>query len=167
MLGANILLTMFQYNHQINRRLLDLAGEVTPEQWDAPQEAGQRSLHETLFHLLVVEEEYLHLCRYGKPIWESRQYADFPNAELLRVFNQRIYETYAPYFEGATDDQLTGKVTSDMPSGRVESVMIWHILLHMFYHSAQHRSECAYMLTRYGHSPGFIDFYGFGNWGAD
>jgi uncharacterized damage-inducible protein DinB len=35
---------------------------------------------------------------------------------------------------------------------------VWQILVHILYHSAQHRSEMAEMLTRYGQSPGDLDF---------
>ncbi len=166
MLSTTMLVTMFQYDHDTNNRLIDLAAKVTPKQWDAPQEAGQRSLHQTLFHLLAVEEEYLSLCQNRQPIWASRRFANYPDPAALRVLSDHSYTTYLPYLERLTDEQLTSRITAMMPSERVESVMIWHMLVHMLYHSAQHRSECAFMLTRYGHSPGFIDFYGFGDWGA-
>lgn len=167
MLGSKIILTMFQYDHHIDHRLIELAMQVKPAEWDAPNDAGQRSLHETLFHLLVVGEEYLSLCLLGQPIWESRLFEDYPDAASLRVLNDSIHETYLPLLEQCTDDQLEGRVTALMPSGRVESIMLWHLLLHALYHSAQHRSECASMLTKYGYSPGYIDFYGFGSWGAE
>jgi len=165
MLAPTIIRTMYQYSHDTTNRLLDLATKVTPEQWDTPQEAGQRSLHQTLHHLIVVEEEYLHLCQTGHTIWASQPIERYPNATSLHALNDQIHATYLPYLERLTDDDLTTRITALMPSERVESVLIWHIFIHMLYHSAQHRSECAFMLTRYGHSPGFIDFYGYGNWG--
>lgn len=167
MLGIKIISTMFEYDHHINHRLIELAMQVKPEEWDAPNDAGQRSLHETLFHLLVVGEEYLSLCLLRQPIWESRLFEHYPDAASLADLNDLIHDTYQPLLERLTDDQLTSRATALMPSGRVESVMIWHLLLHSLYHSAQHRSECASMLTKYGYSPGFIDFYGFGSWGAE
>lgn len=165
MLSADILLTMFSYDHDINARLLGLSAQVTPEQWDAPQDAGQRSLHENWFHLLAVMEEWAHLCQTQKAIWETRRFEDFPDAASLAALNDHIYTTYKPYFEQLTDAQLTSAVTEMMPSGHVETVKVWHLLLHALYHSAQHRSECAFRLTQFGHSPGFIDFYGYGDWG--
>jgi uncharacterized damage-inducible protein DinB len=167
MLAPNMILTMFQYGHDTNNRLLDKAAQVTPEQWDARQEADQRSLHETLFHILAVEEEYLALCQHGQPIWNSRSFADYPDAASLRTFSNQVYTTYLPYLESLSDAQLTAKATAVMPHGVVQSVMIWHLLVHMLYHSAQHRSESASILTRQGQSPSFIDFFGYGDWGAD
>lgn len=166
MLGATILLTMFRYDHDKNEQLLALAERVTPQEWAEPQPSEQRSLHETLFHILAVAEEYLVLCETGEVTWGKRSTADYPDAASLRAFNDRIYASYLPTLERLTDEQLVQRVTAPMPHGVVQSVVMWQILVHMLYHSQQHRSEAASILTRYGHSPGFIDFFGFGDWGV-
>lgn len=165
MLSTTMLLTIFQYDHDTNNRLIDLAANVTSEQWDAPQEAGQRSLHETMFHILAVHEEWLSLCVNEQPVWGIAKFDRYPNAASLRAFSDKIYTTYLPYIESLTEDQLLSSVTAVMPHGVVQSVLIWHMLVHTFYHNAQHRSESAFMLTHYEHSPGFIDFFGYGSWG--
>jgi uncharacterized damage-inducible protein DinB len=161
MLGKAMLLLMFRYNYETNNRLLDLAAKVTAEQWDAPQEAGQRSLHQTLFHIMVVEEEWLHLCQCGESIWDTRSFVAYPDAASLRAFSEQTYQIYCAYLEALTEEQLNTTLTGIMPDGDMQSVLIWRMLVHNFYHSAQHRSEVAAMLTRYGHSPGDIDFYGY------
>lgn len=161
MLSQTMLLTMFQYNHHINTRLLDLAANVTAEQWHAPQEADQYSLRETLFHLLAVEQEWFHLAQHGKPIWRSLPYDQYPDVASLRAFSDQLYQTFLPFFENLTDEKLTSTIHATMPQGVDQSVLIWHMLIHALYHSAQHRSEVASMLTRFGHSPSFIDFNGF------
>lgn len=165
MLAPAILRTMFQYDHEKNHQLLALAAQVTSQQWDEPQPAGQRSLHETLFHILSVCEEYLLLCRTGQPNWNMRWIHDYPDAVSLQQFSDQLYAAYLPDLEQLTDQQLTAHITSVMPHGVTQSVRVWQLLLHMLYHSAQHRSEVASILTRYDHSPGFIDFFGFGDWG--
>lgn len=162
MLANTMLRTMHQYNYDINARLLDLAELVTPEQWDAPQQAGQRSLHETLHHIVAVEEEYLVLCTTGEPIWDSRPIADYPDVASLRALNERNYATWRPWIEALTDAELARRDTYLMSHGVDMEAPIWALLLHMLYHSAQHRSESAFMLTCYGHSPSFIDFFGYG-----
>ncbi len=166
MLAPTMLLTMFQYNHDINNHLINKAAEVTPQQWDQPQEADQRSLHETLFHILAVEEEWLAFCQTTQPpTWGWRPFADYPDLTSLSALNDQIFTTYSPYLAALTEEQLLTRRSGVFPSGREESVVVWHILVHMHYHSAQHRAEVASILTRYGHSPWFIDFYGFGDWG--
>ena len=161
-----MLLTMFQYGHDTNNRLLNKAEEATPEQWDARQEADQRSLHETLFHIFMVEDEWLDFCQHkAPPVWESRPFERYPDVPSLRALNDQIFTTYSPYVEALTEDQLTSRVFATMPHGVDQSVLLWHLLVHMLYHSAQHRSEAASILTRYHQSPWFIDFFGYGSWG--
>lgn len=36
--------------------------------------------------------------------------------------------------------------------------ILWQLLVHLVNHSTQHRSEAAVLLTRYGRSPGDLDF---------
>jgi uncharacterized damage-inducible protein DinB len=162
MLGKAILLLMFRYDYETNNRLLDHAAKITAAQWDAPQEVGQRSLHATFFHILAVQEEWLHLCQHGVSIWNTRPRDAYPDVASLRVFSDQLYQTYLPYLESLTETALTALVKDAlMPDGDTQSVTLWKLLIHAFYHSAQHRSEIASMLTRYGHSPGDIDFYGY------
>lgn len=162
MVATEMLKTMFLYNHETNSRLLALAERVSDAQWKAPQEAGQRSLHVTLHHILVVEDEWLHLCSRGEPIWGTRPIDDYPDVASLRALNDANYHTFSPWLTSLDDGALAARPTYLMPHGREQEASVWAMLTHMLYHSQQHRSECAFMLTRYGHSPGFIDFFGYG-----
>lgn len=157
-----MLLTMFEFNHVTNNRLLDVAAVLTPEQWTTPLDEGQRSLHETLFHLLTVEEEWGYLCRHKQSRFRYRQINDYPDAASLRTFSDQDYRVTCDYLESVDDDILTSTVTGVMPPPEFEvrTFPVWQILTHILYHSAQHRSEVALMLTRCGHSPGSIDFIG-------
>lgn len=160
MLAKTMLLKMFEYNHFINNRLLELAANVTPEQWDAPQDFGQRSIHETFFHLLVVQEEWRWLCETGQPIWNYRAISDYPDAASLLAFSDMEYAATRKYVENASEEMLTASIFAEMPQGVELSTVIWGMLIHSLYHSTQHRSEVAAMLTKYGQSPGDIDIIG-------
>lgn len=48
-----------------------------------------------------------------------------------------------------------------MPDQVERSEPVWHILMHVLHHSAQHRAEAAAMLTHFNLSPGNIDYIGF------
>lgn len=162
MLSQVMLHHWFDYNHEINNRLLGLAANTTPEQWNAPQNFGrQTSLHETLFHVLSVEEEWLSLCEQGKPKFGIRLLKDFPHAVSLQAYSDQVYERCLPYIERLDDNLLTHRIFALMPDNREHSVMVWQLLSHMLYHSAYHRSEIAAMLTGFNQSPGPIDFFGF------
>lgn len=162
MLSKTMFLTMFEFNYVTNKRLLTAATVLTPEQWSTPLDAGQRGLHETLFHLLTVEEEWLYLCRNNLSRFRYRRIEDYPDAASLHDFSDQDYRVTCDYLAGVDDDLLISTVTGIMPPPEYEirTFPIWQILTHVLYHSAQHRSEAALMLTRFGHSPGFVDFIG-------
>lgn len=163
MLAKTIFLEMFKYNYDTTIRLLNLAQKVTPEQWDEMQPARQRSMHQTFFHLLVVEEEWVVLCEHGTPRWDYRLIEDYPDVASLCAFADEAYAMIQRYIESTDEQILSSTVTGLMPDNRIHTEAIWFLLTHLLYHSAQHRSEIASMLTRYGFSPGEIDFIG-RNW---
>jgi uncharacterized damage-inducible protein DinB len=161
-LSKTMFLTTFEFNHVTNNRLLDIATVLTPEQWSTPLDAGQRSLHETFFHFLTVEEEWIYLCQNKQSRFRYRPIEDYPDVASLRAFSDQDYRVTCDYLAALDDDLLTSTVAGVMPPPEFETrtFPIWQILTHILYHSAQHRSEVALMLTRCGHSPGFIDFIG-------
>lgn len=162
MLSQILLLNWFDYNHETNNRLLERAAKITPEQWDMPQDFGRcTNLHETLFHVLSVEEEWLELCERETPNFGFRSLDDYPDAASLQTYSDQVYDQYRPYLESLNDEQLIAKIFALLPDNRERSVMVWQLLSHMLYHSAYHRSEIASMLTNFGQSPGPIDFFGF------
>jgi uncharacterized damage-inducible protein DinB len=45
--------------------------------------------------------------------------------------------------------------------GTAYADLIWHSMMHVLFHGAQHRSEAAQIVTAYGCSPGELDFFVF------
>jgi uncharacterized damage-inducible protein DinB len=168
MYAKSLLLTMFEFNHSINTRLLGIAAELPPEQWDASQTVGRAtSLHETLFHIVTVEEEWRLLCETGGThYWDFRSEADYPDAPSLIALADQEYEAVRAYLTRIPDEGVTTPITGVMPHQVIKTAPVWHFLTHSLFHSAQHRSEVAVMLTAFGHSPSFIDFLGFNDYGS-
>jgi uncharacterized damage-inducible protein DinB len=166
--SKSLLLTMFDFNHSINTRLLGIAAELPPEQWDAPQTIGRASsLHETFFHIITVEEEWRLFCETGgKDYWGFRPEADFPDAASLIALADQEYEAVRAYLTRIPDEGVMAPVTGILPHGVTKTAPAWHFLTHSLFHSAQHRSETAIMLTAFGHSPSFIDFLGFNDYAS-
>ena len=61
------------------------------------------------------------------------------------------------FLDGLTEEALNGIIRYVIPGAQRERI-VWHILVDLILHAAQHRSEAAALLTKYGHSPGDIDF---------
>jgi uncharacterized damage-inducible protein DinB len=168
MYARSLLLTMFDFNHSINTRLLGIAAELPPVQWDAPQTVGRAtSLHETCFHIVTVEEEWRLLCETsGTHYWGFRPEADYPDPASLIMLADQEYEAVRAYLTRIPDEGLLAPITGVMPHQVIKTAPVWHFLTHALFHSAQHRSEVAVMLTAFGHSPSFIDFLGFNDYGS-
>jgi uncharacterized damage-inducible protein DinB len=166
MLGKTMLMTMFDYNAAMNARLLDCAANVSDEQLDAPSGYSVGSLRQTLWHTLIVEYGWRSQCQgvdaraLPPPVEPAATVAAF------RIFQQEEAARVRAFLVEANDDDLTETVTLKRPDGSERSLTRWQILVHILYHSAQHRSEMAEMLTRDGQSPGDLDFIFYMNSGG-
>ncbi len=159
MIGKEMLTTMFDYNARTNVRLLDCAAKVGDEQLDEPSNYSVGSLRQTLWHTLIVEYGWGGFCR-GEVIDRTQPPPIEPTATVaaFQAFQAQESERMHSYIRGASDNDLMETLTRKHPDGTDRVFIRWHVLVHMLYHSAQHRSEAAELLTRYGQSPGDTDF---------
>jgi len=157
-LGKTMLTTMFDYNAAMNARLLDFSANSSDEQLDAPTDYSIGTLRLTIWHTLIVEYGWRSQCQgvdaraLPSPVEPTAPVA------ALRAFQEEEAAVARAFLAASSDDDLAGTVTLKRPDGSERILARWQILVHILYHSAQHRSEMAEMLTRYGHSPGDLDF---------
>jgi len=154
-----MLATMFDYNAQTNVRLLNCAAKVSDEQLDAPSGYSVGGLRQTLWHILIVEAGWGRFCR-GIEVDRTQPPPIAPTASIaaLEAFRSEEDAQLRSFLDGLSDDDLTETLTRKHPDGTDRSFIRWQVLVHILYHSAQHRSEAAELLTRYGQSPGDTDF---------
>ncbi|MHB8644831.1 MAG: DinB family protein [Thermomicrobiales bacterium] len=158
MIGKAMLVTMFDYNAQTNARLLDCAAKVSDAQLDEPSNYSVGSLRQTLWHTLIVEYGWRSQCQgvdaraLPFPIEATAAVAAF------QTFRQEEAARAQALLADASDADLAETLTLKRQDGSERSLIRWQILVHILYHSAQHRSEMAELLTRYGQSPGDTDF---------
>jgi uncharacterized damage-inducible protein DinB len=156
---------LFDYNSWANRHLLDSAENLTPEQLHAPDDGGYGGLHETLVHTMDTEWGWLNVMRQGdarEMDWDALELkpADFPDVAAIRT---RWLEVDAALQSFVKDLAAEGEQSPDrivMWLGENDALRqrpVWQILVHVFNHGTQHRSEIAAMLTRAGNSPGEMD----------
>jgi uncharacterized damage-inducible protein DinB len=159
MLAREMLTKEFEYNHWANGRILDQAEKVTEEQWSAKADPEGRSLGELLYHILATERVWRLLSAHGLiqegEIPEPEELAD---VVALRDFSDSEAEFMDILLEDWSDDSFTEQVMVTRWDGRTYPLVRWTMLHHLLMHSMQHRSEAAGLLTKYGHSPGNIDF---------
>jgi uncharacterized damage-inducible protein DinB len=148
---------MYDYNYWANRRLLEMAEKVTPEQFIAPSSHSFSSLQGTLVHTLDAESSWRHFLQ-GQGFQPDMNAADFPTVGTIQQRWQEEEQTMRGYLDGLHDEDLTRIVSYHNEEGILRERLLWHCLFHVVNHGMQHRSEAAALLTSYGQSPGDIDF---------
>jgi len=62
------------------------------------------------------------------------------------------------FVAGLTDARIAAVVEYTNFEGERWAYPLWQQMLHQVNHATQHRSEAAMLLTRLGHSPGWLDY---------
>ena len=90
------------------------------------------------------------------PAFIKRQFRKC-RTSLIRALWEAETDKLQEYLNGLNDDDGNGILTFERRGEKRQSVL-WHCLAHVVNHGTQHRSECAALLTGFGHSPGNMDF---------
>ncbi|MCY4071272.1 MAG: DinB family protein [Chloroflexi bacterium] len=147
---------LFQYNDWANQRILDRAEKVSTEQLTARNEFGWGSLRGALVHLMDAEYVWRILLNGGVFSGELKP-EDFADVSAIRARWAEERAAFWDYLNSLSDDDLAGTVSYE-GDGIMRHRVLWHCLAHVVNHGTQHRSECAALLTGFGHSPGNLDF---------
>ncbi len=151
------IMIIFEYNYWANKRILDKAAKVSPEQLVVPASFPRGNLKATLIHILDAEYGWRLLLERGEEAPDLTE-KEFPTFESL-LERWRYEEAHMrAYLAGLSDENLQEVVRYTNPQGIKRERVRWHGLYHVVNHGTQHRSEAAAMLTEYGQSPGDIDF---------
>lgn len=147
------------YNAWANRRVLDTAAHLTPEQWHAGGIASFGSIHATLVH--TMSAQWMWLSRWNGvspdgPL-DPAAFSDLATVQArwaeIEADTQRFVAALTPDGENSPARVVTYANTR----GQTWRKPLWQMLLHQVNHGTQHRSEVAAMLTQFGHSPGELD----------
>jgi uncharacterized damage-inducible protein DinB len=149
---------LFDYNFWANGRLLATAQKVTERHFLAPAEFPYGGLRGTLTHIL--EAEYAWRVRFegqghlATDILET----EFPTLAALEARFKEEESAMRAYLSRLREEDLDKPVAYPIEDGKTRERLLWHCLVHVVNHGTQHRSEAAALLTRFGHSPGDLDF---------
>ncbi|MGI9252668.1 MAG: DinB family protein [Thermomicrobiales bacterium] len=147
-------------NSWATRQVLTAAARVDDAIWSAAGVDNQRSLRETLVHLVGTQRAWLGW--WDGSLTDAEAYTlfldpqDYPSADALLLEWEAIDAATAAFLETLAGDDLTRDFVMRVP-GREATLPLWQMLLHVGTHDAQHRGEAALMLTEAGASPGGLD----------
>ena len=148
---------LFAYNRWANNRILEAAANVSQDQLVAPTNVSHGTLRGALVHTLSAEWVWRQRCQEGLSPSTLLAEESFPTLVELRRRWQAEEEAWAVYLNTLDDDDLNHPIRYTNTRGKVFESTLWHILVHVFNHGTQFRSEAAVALTGYGQSPGDLD----------
>jgi uncharacterized damage-inducible protein DinB len=153
---THVIRSLYDYNAWANARILDTAARLTPEQMVAPGGASFDSVRDTLVHTMGAQ--WLWLERWnGRSPRAMPEAAAFPDVGTIRVRWDAIERDTQAFVTALDDARLAGVVEYTNIQGERWAYPLWQQMIHQVNHATQHRSETAVLLTRLGHSPGWLD----------
>ena len=147
---------VYAYGTWANARILDTAEQLDPEQFTIDSD-DSGSIRDILVHMASAQSAWLERWRGNLPrkLWDP---LDFPNVSSLRSRWAEVEAATEEYISALREPDLAPVFSYVNFKGETWAYPLWQQLMHQANHGTQHRSEAALLLTRFGRSPGALDF---------
>ena len=148
--------SLYRYNTWANARIVEAAATCTPAQLHEPGGASFDAVHDTLVHTLGAQWLYLERW-HGRSPRAMPAPAEFADLAAVRARWDTIERDTQTFVGALTDARLGETIAYTNFQGERWAYPLWQQMIHQVNHATQHRSEAAMLLTRLGHSPGWLD----------
>jgi uncharacterized damage-inducible protein DinB len=156
MTSAKDLQALFDYCYWACGRLLEVVGQLTPDQFTQSVGNGWGSVRNTLVHSLSAEWGWLERCG-GAQRGPALVATDYSTATAL-IERWRQVEAYVREFlSELTDEDLGRIVTFSLGGGPPYELQLGDLMHHAALHGIHHRGQVALLLRSLGHAPGNFD----------
>lgn len=153
-----MIIDLYQYNDWANRRIFQLAENLTDEQLDLPRPLGLGSLRATLFHQWAAEQIWLERWQ-GLP-W--REFPIDPQGIPLADLQQRFQQVSRSRWEmiHSAGEDISSRQIRYLDWKKNEHQNRWmDLLVHVANHGIHHRAQALQYLKRFGRTvPGGLDY---------
>ena len=148
---------LFNYSYWARDRLVAAAERASDERLHEDVGLPNGGVLGTLLH--TVEAEFVWRSRCAEGAWPSTLLdpVDFATLDAVVARMHEEEQRTRAYLSSLTDADCASTLSYRSTGGKVYTHVLWQILAHIVNHGTQHRSECAHVLTSFGHSPGDID----------
>lgn len=160
------LYSLYEYTDWANEKLFAAAAGIPVEATREVMPGHERSLSETLIHMLDAHRGWLSWWDGSAVTAEQREKLRYDRDVLTDIpaieaaWSSVQWQT-AAFLATLTDDVLAKNYDRELRDGRRFSQPLWAMMVHVANHGTQHRSEAAAMCTAASSSPGELDFVWF------
>jgi uncharacterized damage-inducible protein DinB len=157
-MNQNEIALLYDYNYWANRRLLQAAEKISPDQLAQGLPMSWESVLGTFVHIMSAEWIWRMRCQEKVSPAAPLDAGQFTTLALLRRRWDEEEQTMRGYLAGLDAAALQEVIHYRNTRGEPFAYTLWKILVHVLNHGTQHRAEIALYLTTFGQSPGDIDF---------
>ena len=158
---------LYRYDRWANRRVIDAASSLTPEQFHRDLGGSFASVCHTLLHIMGGEWIWLQYWADGSPTDELVSHLKQKRDEL---FHPKAFPDVAAVRQKWTEVEsaqrefvrtITGAMLEKSVLFRGPHVKLVHLMQHLANHSTYHRGQIALMMRQLGAQPVSTDFHVF------
>ena len=159
-MNSQEMLQLYEYNAWANRRVLQAASALTPEQFTKPLGSSFSSVRDTLAHILGVEWLWLERFQGRSPsaIPDNAEGADIAK---LKATWAAFEPTLLDFVRGLTPGDLDCVMEYKTMKFGVYRNPLWQSMLHLVNHGTYHRGQLTTMLRQLGAQPIMTDLMHF------
>lgn len=140
---------LHDYNRWANRRILETASKLTPEQFTRDLQSSHRSVRDTLAHILAAEWIWLERWKGTSP-GSLLNPTDFDTVEALESRWAQVETDYSEFTSGLSNELLGTVVSYRNTRGEDRAYPLGQMLQHVMNHSTYHRGQVTTLLRQLG-----------------
>jgi len=153
---------LMDYNYWANGLILKYTEKLSKDQYLKSISPFQYSLRDILCHTMFAETLWLNRMQ-GQTMSRDQQREFFQNENYTNL--NTLYEDWfdlelrmRAFLGEMNDERLREAFSYSRSNGETHNHRFVDVFTQLVFHGMQHRSECAVILTEFGHSPGNIDY---------
>jgi uncharacterized damage-inducible protein DinB len=147
---------LLDYNIWADGIVLNAARRLSPDQLRASHHMGFGSAFDTLVHIMAAQRAWLSRCQGHSPTSLLDEGAPQDLAQLEAAW-QIVHKDLDTFIAQLDDERLNSTVTYKTTRGEPYTNPLLFLILHVFNHSTEHRSQVAAMCNLAGYDTGPLD----------
>jgi len=147
---------LFDYGYWANGKFLEVAAQLSPEQFTQSVAGSYGSVRNTLVHTMSAEWGWLDRCGGAKrgPALDA---ADYPTLASVVECWKTVETNMRTFLSGLHDEDLMRTVEFSFGNGPKQTMRVGELLHHAANHGVHHRGQVALLLRLLGVAPGNVD----------